>query len=96
MKVAQLCLTLCSPMDCKVPGILQARIPEWEDSLLQRIFPMQGLNPGFPHCRWILYQLSHKGSPIMLEWVAYPCSRGSSRPIYFWLCWVFVAVWAFL
>ena len=31
-------------------------------SLLQGIFPTQGLNPGLPHCRWILYQLSHKGS----------------------------------
>ena len=32
-------------------------------SLLQGIFPTQGLNPGLPHCRQILYQLSHKGSP---------------------------------
>ena len=32
-------------------------------SLLQCILPTQGLNPGLPHCRWILYQLSHKGSP---------------------------------
>ena len=49
-------------------------------SLLQRIFPAQGLNPGFPHCRWILYQLSHKGSPRILEWVAYPFSSGSFLP----------------
>ena len=32
-------------------------------SLLQRIFPIQGSNPGLQHCRQILYQLSHKGSP---------------------------------
>ena len=32
-------------------------------SLLQGIFPNPGLNPGLPHCRQILYQLSHKGSP---------------------------------
>ena len=32
-------------------------------ALLQGIFPTQGSNPGLPHCRWILYQLSHKGSP---------------------------------
>ena len=32
-------------------------------SLLQGIFPTQGLNPGLPHCRQILYQLSHKRSP---------------------------------
>ena len=29
--------------------------------LLQGIFPTQGSNPGLLHCRWILYQLSHKG-----------------------------------
>ena len=49
-------------------------------SLLQQIFPTQGSNPGLPHCRQILYQLSHKGSPRILEWVAYPFSRGSSWP----------------
>ena len=32
-------------------------------SLLQGIFPIQGSNPGLPHCRQILYQLSYKGSP---------------------------------
>ena len=32
-------------------------------SLLQGIFLSQGLNPGLLHCRWILYQLSHQGSP---------------------------------
>ena len=31
--------------------------------LLQGIFPTQESNPGLPHCRQILYQLSHKGSP---------------------------------
>ena len=35
-------------------------------SLLQGNFPMQGLNPGLPHCRQILYQMSHQGSS---EWV---------------------------
>ena len=49
-------------------------------SLLQRIFPTQESNPGFPYCRRILYQLSHKGRPRVLEWVAYPFSRGSSQP----------------
>ena len=33
-------------------------------SLLQGIFPTQGSNPGLPHCRRILYQLSHKGRPF--------------------------------
>ena len=49
-------------------------------SLLQGIFPTQESNPGLPHCRWILYHLSHQGSPRILEWVAIPFSRGSSRP----------------
>ena len=49
-------------------------------SLLQGISPTQGSNPSLPHCRWILYQLSHKGSPRILGWVAYPFSRGSSQP----------------
>ena len=33
-------------------------------SLLQGIFPTQGLNPDLPHCRWILYRLSHHGGPV--------------------------------
>ena len=49
-------------------------------SLLQGIFPTQGLNPGLLYYRQVLYQLSHKGSPRILEWVAYPFSSGSSGP----------------
>ena len=48
--------------------------------LPQGIFPTQGSNPGLPHFRQILYQLSHKGSPRILEWVDYPFSSGSSWP----------------
>ena len=47
-------------------------------SLLQGIFATQGLNPGLLYCRQILYQLSYKGSPRILEWVAFPFSSGSS------------------
>ena len=49
-------------------------------SFLQGIFPTQGSNPGLPHCGQILYQLSHKATPRILEWIAYPFSRGSSPP----------------
>ena len=49
-------------------------------SLLRRIFPTQELNPGLLYCRWILYQLSQKESPRILEWVAYPFSSGFSWP----------------
>ena len=69
-------------MDYTVHGILRARILEWVAFLylLQGIFPTQGLNPGLPHCRRILYQLSYKGSPRTLEWVAYPFFSRSSWP----------------
>ena len=48
--------------------------------LLQGIFPTQRSNPSLPHGRWILYQLSHKGNPRILEWVDFPFSSGSSQP----------------
>ena len=71
VQVAQWCPTLCDPMDYIVHGILQARILEWVAFHFSRgIFPTQGSNPGLPHGRQILYQLSHKGSPKILEWVA--------------------------
>ena len=48
--------------------------------LLQGIFLTQGSNPGLPHCRRILYQLSYEGSPRILQWGAYPLPSGSSQP----------------
>ena len=53
-------------MDCSLPGscvhgILKARILEWLATPLQGIFPTQGSNLGFWHCRWVLYHLSHLG-----------------------------------
>ena len=60
-----------SNMVYTVHGILQARILEWVAfPFLQGFFPIQGLNLGLPHCGRILYQLSHKGSPRIREWVA--------------------------
>ena len=44
-------------------GILQARISGMGTS--PGIFPIQRLNSGLPHCRQILYQLSHRGSPLL-------------------------------
>ena len=67
--VAQLCLTLCDPMNCSLPGssvhrILQARMTEVDSQpLLQGVFPTQALDPGLLHRRWILYCLSCQGSP---------------------------------
>ena len=44
-------------------------------SLLQGIFPTQGLNPGLLHCRKILYQLGHKGSPVTCIPIGYTTPR---------------------
>ena len=82
--VTQPCPTLCDPMDCSLPGSsIHGDSPGkntevGSHALPQGIFPAQGLNPGLPHCRQILYCLSCQGSPRILEWVAYPFSRGSS------------------
>ena len=69
--VALLCPTLCDPMDCRLPGSsVHGSSPDNNTgigccALLKGIFPTHGLNPGLPHCRWILYCLSHQGSPII-------------------------------
>ena len=80
MKVAQLCPTHCNLMDYSPWNSPGQNTEVGSLSLLQGIFPTQGLNPGLPHCRQILYKLSHKGSPRILEWVAYPFSSRSSWP----------------
>ena len=64
MLVAKSCLTLYNPMDCSPPEssvheILQARVLE----CVAVSSPGNLLNPGLPHCRQILYHLSHQGSP---------------------------------
>ena len=69
VKVSQLCLALCDPMDCNplgssVRGIPQARILEWVAISYSRgIFSTQRMNPSLLLCRWILYHLNLQGSP---------------------------------
>ena len=64
----QSCLTLWDPMDCSLPGSSVhgdspgKNIGVGCHAFLQGIFPTQGSNSGLPHCRRILYQLSHQGS----------------------------------
>ena len=71
-EVTQSCPILCDPMDCSPPGssvhgVFQARGLEVGcHFLLQGIFLTQGLNPGIPHCRQMLYPPSHQGSPWTL------------------------------
>ena len=69
-------------MDCSPPGSLVHRDTSGKNTglgshtLLQRIFPTQGWNPGLLYCRKILNHLSHQGSPRILEWVAYLSDPG--------------------
>ena len=55
----------CSPPGSSVHGILQVRILEWVAMPFSRIFVTQGLNPGLPDGRQILYHLSHQESPVL-------------------------------
>ena len=71
---------VCDPMDYSPWNSPGQNTGVGSLSLLQGIFPTKGLNPGLLHCRRILYQLSHKGNPRILEWVAYSFSGGSSWP----------------
>ena len=73
VKVAQLYLTHWNPMVSSPwnspgqnTGVGSLSFLSWG-----WIFPTQGSNSGLSHCRQILYQLSHKGTPRILEWVAY-------------------------
>ena len=74
VKVAQLCPTL-RPHGLYSPwNSLGQNTGVGSCSLLQGIFPTQVSNPGLPHCRRILYQLSHQRSPRILECIDYPFS----------------------
>ena len=85
----QLCfkyIQLCNPTDYSLSGsTVHGDSPGKNTKVgchahLQRICPTQGSNLGLPHCKWILYHLSHQESPRILECVAYPFFRGSSWP----------------
>ena len=80
--VAQSCLILCNPMACSLPySSVHGDSPGKNTGVGCHALNLpnpQGSNPGSLHCRQILYHLSHQGSPRILEWVAYPFSRGSS------------------
>ena len=47
-------------------------------SLLHRVFPTQGSNPGLLHCRQTLYHLSHQGSPI--KWIHMKTNKNFCLP----------------
>ena len=61
--------TSCDSMDMSLCSVTQS-CPTLCD-------PVDCSPPGLSHCEPSLYQLSHQGIPRILEWVAYPFSRGS-------------------
>ena len=63
VKAAQLCPTLCDPMDYTVHGILQARILEWVAFPLSRASSQPRDETQVSRIAGGLYQLSHKDSP---------------------------------
>ena len=69
VKVAQLCPTFCDPMDYNPWNSRGQNAGVGSSFLLQGIFPTRGSSQGLQHCRWILYQLSHLGSPR--KWLFY-------------------------
>ena len=69
--IAQSCSMFCDPMACNPPGSVHGDSPGTNTgkgchALLQWIFPTQGLNPGLPHRRQILYHLSHRKPIVFL------------------------------
>ena len=69
-KSLQSCPTLCDPMDCSLPDssvheVLRTRILEWVAMpSSRRSSQARGSSDlGLPHCRQVLYRMSHQGSP---------------------------------
>ena len=73
-------------MDCTVHGLPGHNTGVGTLSLLQEIFPTQGSNPGLPHCRHILYRLSHQGSPPHMNWSSLGTFFIQLFYVYFFCC----------
>ena len=74
----------CNPMDFSRPWYsLGQNTRVCCLSLLQGIFPTQGSNPGLPHCRRILYQLSRRKHFFFhfhsYHWQGIPCWPDSNQ-----------------
>ena len=99
MLVAQSCLTLCDPMDYSPTRLLCPRNSSGMNtgvgshSLLQEIFPTQGLNPVLLHCRQILYHLISPGKlqrshlPVRELNPGLTCDRWGYPYLHSWLRW---------
>ena len=64
VKVAQSYPTCLRPHRLYSPWSSPGQTLEWGAVPFSGVLPNQGSNPGLLHCRQVLYQLSHQGSPI--------------------------------
>ena len=101
MKVTQLCPSLCHPMDYTDWRILQARLLEWVAIPFSRGSSPPRDQTHRPHCRRILYQLSHRGMLVAVNGYVVPDSvtpwtKAHQSPLYmefsrqeYWIGWPF-------
>ena len=66
MQVAQLCRTLCDPMDCIVHGILQARILEWVAVPFSGDLPNPVIEPRSPALQMDSLPIEPAAKPISM------------------------------
>ena len=90
---AQLCLTLCSPMDCSLPdssvhGISQARVLEWVAI------------SSFRRSSWLRDQTPISYVSCISRWILYPCATWEALIFNYmyaisWICWSINIVYSF-
>ena len=74
------CPTLCNPMDYTVHGILQPEYWSGQPFPSSGYLPNPGMEPRSPALQVYSLPAEPQECPRILEWVAYPFSRGSSLP----------------
>ena len=80
--VVQLCLTLCYPMDCCLPGssvhgILQARVLEWVVISSIGDLPDPGIEPRFPALQADSLPSEPPGKPMTILQI--PSTAGTAK-----------------
>ena len=80
VKVVQCCLTICNPWTIQAMEFSRSEYWSGQPFPSPEDLPNPGIKPMSPTLQRILYQLSHKGRPRILEWVAYPFSSHLPDP----------------
>ena len=94
--VTQLCPTLCDPTDCSPPDSSVLGDSPGKNTevgfyaLLQGIFPTQESNPVLPHCRQILYCLSHQEAVIWYLYFCFSFENWSHFPSSLYVRWFWI------